>query len=96
MIAVRWTALARREFIDAIDHIAVDRPRVAEALADRIAERLEALAANPEIGRPGRRAGTREFVLSGTPFLAIYRALADEVVIMRFLHGRRLWPPAGR
>ena len=89
---VRWSAVARREFTSAIDYIAAERPMIAEALVERIAARIETLAGNPLIGRPGRRQGTREFVLSGTPFLAIYRATREEVLVLRFLHGRQVWP----
>lgn len=91
--SVRWSALAKREFTAAIEYIAVEKPLAAEALAERVAARVDALADNPLIGRPGRRSGTREFVLSSTPFLVIYRAASEEVFVLRFLHGRQIWPP---
>jgi len=38
----------------------------------RIIHGIEALAALPQLGRPGRVPGTRELVITGTPFIAPY------------------------
>jgi plasmid stabilization system protein ParE len=45
------------------------------------------------MGRPGRISGTRELVITGTPFVAVYRVRADAVEILRFLHGAQRFPP---
>jgi hypothetical protein len=44
------------------DYIAEDSPASAAAVARRILEAAELLAAQPHLGRPGRIAGTRELV----------------------------------
>jgi toxin ParE1/3/4 len=31
-------------------------------------------------------------VISGTPYIAAYRVVADTIVILRVLHGSRRWP----
>jgi len=36
--------------------------------------------------------GTRELVISQTPFIAVYRVLREEVLILRVLRGARRWP----
>ncbi|TIP23943.1 MAG: type II toxin-antitoxin system RelE/ParE family toxin [Mesorhizobium sp.] len=46
----------------------------------------------PESGRPGRIAGTREFVVARTPYIAAYAVMADAVRILRILHGAQRWP----
>ncbi|MGR9249873.1 hypothetical protein [Rhizobium leguminosarum] len=46
------------------------------------------------MGRKGRRQGTREFVISRTPFLGVYRYLPT-IEILHFLHGAQQWPPKG-
>jgi len=46
---------------------------------ERIAQQLEVLTDHPEFGRPGRVDGTRELVISRTPYLVAYRILGDAV-----------------
>lgn len=70
------------------NHIRVDNPNAARAMVERILERCADLADFPEQGRTvgGRR---RELVVAGTPYLAVYRLVGDEVQILRVLHGRQ-------
>lgn len=44
----------------------------------------------PEMGRPGFLMGTRELVIPGTPYIAIYRAFASRIEIVALKHGVRL------
>jgi plasmid stabilization system protein ParE len=53
---------------------------------------VEGLARFPEMGRPGRIEGTRELVISRTPYIAAYRILGGTVQILRVLHGAQQWP----
>jgi addiction module RelE/StbE family toxin len=46
----------------------------------------------PESGRPGRVAGTRELVVTGTPYVAAYQVTDTAVRILRVLHGAQQWP----
>jgi len=50
------------------------------------------LATHREIGRPGRVRGTRELVVTGTPYIAAYRFVSDVLTVLRLLHGARQWP----
>ena len=36
--------------------------------------------------------GSRELVITGTPYLAAYRVENDAVVIVRVVHGAQRWP----
>lgn len=38
------------------------------------------------------RAGTRELVFTGLPFVAVYRIREDVIEISRILHGAQKWP----
>jgi addiction module RelE/StbE family toxin len=89
---LEWSvfALADREAI--FDYIEADNPRAAVAVDDRIQTRVEGLVQFPEMGRPGRIEGTRELVISRTPYIAAYRILGETVRILRVLHGAQLWP----
>jgi toxin ParE1/3/4 len=73
--------------------IAADSPRAAKRVVRRIAEMVETLLPqNPEIGRRARAPGTRELVISQTPFLVAYRVHNETIEILRVLHGAQRWP----
>jgi toxin ParE1/3/4 len=90
---IRWTEPAARDLTQIADYL---EKRGSSAIARRIAisisERIEALAQFPEQGRTGRKSGTRELVLSGLPYLAVYRLEGDAIEILRILHGAQMWP----
>ena len=90
----RWTrpALADLEAIG--DFVARDNPRAAGRLVARIAASVEALAANPHMGRPGRITGTRELVIVETPYIVPYRVRSNEIEILAVLHAARRRPDA--
>jgi addiction module RelE/StbE family toxin len=89
---LEWSvfALADREAI--FDYIEADSPHAAVRVDDRIEAHVEGLAQFPEMGRAGRIDGTRELVISGTPYIAAYRIIGDTVRILRVLHGAQQWP----
>lgn len=59
---------------------------------DRIAEQIDMLLQHPQMGRPGRKKGTRELVISRTPFVVVYRIKAKRIELLRVLHGSQQWP----
>jgi toxin ParE1/3/4 len=91
-LKVRWTELARDDVARIVRHIANDNVTAALRTGDRIVSATEGLSQFPERGRLGEEAGTRELVISGTPYLTIYR-IAAEVEILRVIHGAQQWPP---
>ncbi len=54
-------------------YIVRDDPEAAARIVERIVTSVEGLGAHPASGRPGRVPGTRELVVSGTPYLVPYR-----------------------
>jgi plasmid stabilization system protein ParE len=66
---VRWTRRALRALDAIAEYIAHDRPLAASRMVARIREAGDHLVENPDSGRMGRVAGTRELVVSGTPFI---------------------------
>jgi toxin ParE1/3/4 len=46
----------------------------------------------PESGRLGRVPGTRELVVTGSPYFLPYRIVGDTIQILRVMHGARRWP----
>ena len=86
------TAIASRDA--QLDYIAQDNPRAAVEQGDRIQDQVEQLLAHPNLGRPGRVAKTREWVIGRTPFIVVYRVRprAKRIELMRLLHGSQAWP----
>lgn len=89
---IAWTAPALADLAAARRYIALDNPRAADRQVQRVLAAVAALIRFPEIGRPGRRVGTRELVVNKTPYIVAYRLQADAIVVLRVLHGRRRWP----
>jgi len=88
---LEWTRPALNDLIEAADFIASDNPQAAQRMAERVREAVEHLPDQPNMGRPGRMAGTRELVVTGTPFLVIYWVRGAAVQILRVLHHARKW-----
>ena len=91
---VRWTRPALNDLEGIGDYVAKDNPVAAARLVARIFDHVDALNEHPKIGRIGRVSGTREFVVSDTPFVVPYRVRGDEVEVLAVFHGARRWPKA--
>lgn len=84
-----------RRFVgpDAIfDYIVEDSPDAAIRVDQEIENQIDLLAQSPELGRPGRVPGTRELVVTRTPYIVAYKLRNDTVEVLRVLHGARMWP----
>lgn len=73
-------------------YLASHDPRAAKRIAATIRRAVEQLATLPHLGRPGRVRGTRELIVSRTPYVIPYRVVGDEVQILRVYHAARRWP----
>jgi toxin ParE1/3/4 len=90
---IRWTEPAARDLTGVCDYAQEHHgPEAARKLALRIYEAVGSLPQFPYLGRLGRKPGTRELVLSGSPFLVVYRLRKDVVEIARILHGAQKGP----
>ncbi len=92
-MTLHWTPDALEDLDEAGAYVAEYHPRAARRMAERVLEAVEGLVEFPNLGRTGRVRTTRELVVSGTPFLVIYRARLDELQVIRVLHHARRWPP---
>ena len=93
MDEVVWTRRARRNLDDIGEYIAQDDPGAAERTIRSIVERVSGLAFYPRIGHEGRVGGTRELVISNTPYIAVYR-IKERVEILLVRHSAQRWPEA--
>jgi toxin ParE1/3/4 len=91
-VRVEWQARARQDTIEIIAYIDIHNPIAALAALKEIRRQVAALAEHPFLGRPGRRRGTRELVINGTPYIAAYRIVGEVVQVIRVRHGAQRWP----
>jgi toxin ParE1/3/4 len=91
-LRLEWAIFAQADRTAIFDYIEADSPKAAIAVDERIREQVETLARFPQSGRPGRIEGTRELVISRTPYIVAYRITGKTVRILRVLHGSRRWP----
>ena len=89
---VKWLRVALANLEAEADYIADDNPAAADRLVQRIFRATNQLAKFPAIGRPGRVPGTRELIVSGTPYIIPYRIRENAVEILRVFHAARKWP----
>ena len=83
-----WAAAALRDLAAARAYIAHDNPPAADNQIGRILVSVTRLLRFPEIGRPGRRGGTRELVVAKLPYIIAYRLVRSEAVqVLRIWHG---------
>lgn len=88
-----WTEQAARQLDQAHDYVALSSgDEVAARIARHIVTSVQALAAFPMSGRPGRVPGTRELVISNSPFIAAYTIDKTRIVILALYHGAQQWP----
>lgn len=90
---IKWTASAINDLQSLRAYIEKDKPGAAKKLAKRIVTTVEEnLVLQPGMGRPGRKAGTRELVVTGTPYFITYKVEENHLVVLRVLHGAKRWP----
>jgi toxin ParE1/3/4 len=90
---IEWTEQATRQLDQAHDYITLSNSQeVAAQITMHIVTSVQQLATFPMSGRPGRVPGTRELIVSNTPFVVAYRIEKDRIVILAIYHGAQQWP----
>jgi toxin ParE1/3/4 len=95
-LKTNWSAQADRDADEIWTFIAVDNVDAADRVIARFHAAVLALSEQPKMGHRGRIKGTREFAVSGTPYILIYEIGADIIQVRRVIHGARDWPPRRR
>lgn len=90
---IEWLPEADRNRESQLAYIAERNPWAAIAMGDAIEAAVARLAHYPQSAPRGRVLGTRELVVTGTPYVVVYRIESSAVVILRLLHGAQRWPP---
>jgi toxin ParE1/3/4 len=90
-VKIAWTIPALQHIHEAREYIEIDSPKAAACQIDRLETAVNHLRAFPMMGRTGRRAGTRELPVPGTPYIIVYRAKKTTIQVLAVLHGARNW-----
>ena len=92
---IEWSEQAARQLVQAEYYIAISNSEdVAERVTTHIVSSIQQLHRFPMSGRTGRVAGTRELVISNTPFIVAYAVDRESVVVLAIYHGAQKWPEA--
>jgi toxin ParE1/3/4 len=91
-VNVVWSPRAIGHLADLRAYIARDNADAAARVALTLLAAVDRLAELPNLGRPGRVAGTREVVVPGTPYVIPYRLRGERLEIVAVFHGRQRWP----
>ena len=89
---LRWTEAAAADLERIADYLFTQAPERAPRLVRSIYDAPETLLSFPRRGRPGKKAGARELVLSPLPWIVVYTVRDDVVHVVRILHGAQRWP----
>jgi addiction module RelE/StbE family toxin len=82
-----WTEQALADLAEIERYIEQDKPEAAERVAAHLWTSVEHLAEFPQLGRPGRRPGTRNLIIP--PYVISYRVRSRRLEILSVWHGRR-------
>jgi len=91
-VQVRWAESALKDLRGITRYIRKDSPAAARAVAKAAVDAADSLALFPFKGHEGKTEGTREIVVSGLPYILVYKVSKAAVHILHIYHGARNWP----
>ena len=91
MRTLEWTVPAADALEAAQTYYHALNPLAGRTLARRIVEAARRLRTHPQMGRPGLRAGTREWAVTRTPYVLVYRDTGQAVEILHVWHAAQDW-----
>jgi toxin ParE1/3/4 len=91
-VQLKWREEALANLDAEAEYISQDSPAAAVRTVAAILDAIGNLKRFPALGRPGRVSGTRELVVSGTPYVVPYRVRGDTIELLLVFHASRRWP----
>jgi toxin ParE1/3/4 len=92
---IKWTEQAVQQLAQAREYITLSNSEeVATRITMLIVASVQQLATFPVSGRAGRVLGTRELIISNTPFIVAYTVEKTSIVVLALYHGAQQWPQA--
>ncbi len=93
-MAIAYSGKAESDLLDILEYGHTAWPGTADDFMAQLQQRIEStLTSHPNAGRKGREQGTREWVLTGTPYIVVCVKSAAGIEVWRVLHGAQQWPP---
>ena len=89
---LHWSEEAANDLERIANYLFEQTPQHAPELVRSIYGAPHPLLSFPRRGRPGKKEGTRELVLSPLPYIVVYRIAGEAIHIIRILHGAQKWP----
>ena len=89
---LRWSEEAADDLERIANYLFAETPQHAPELVRAIYNAPAVLLQFPHRGRPGKKDGTRELVLTPLPYIVVYQIAGDVLHIVRILHGAQKWP----
>lgn len=89
---LRWTTAAADDLEAIAEYLFEKSPQSAPQLIHKIYEAPLVLRNYPNLGRAGKKEGTRELVIAPLPYIVVYQIRGDNLFIVRILHGAQEWP----
>jgi len=89
---LRWTTAAADDLEGIAEYLLEKSPQNAAQLVRKIYEAPSILNRYPNLGRPGKKEGTRELVIAPLPYIVICQIMDEVLYIVRILHGAQDWP----
>jgi toxin ParE1/3/4 len=84
---IRWTVAAANDLEHIWEYLRLHHPQFASSTIRQIYGEIRLLASAPRLGRIGREDGTRELVISGLPYIVVYRAKDGAIELLHIFHG---------
>ncbi|MFM5887519.1 MAG: type II toxin-antitoxin system RelE/ParE family toxin [Dolichospermum sp.] len=89
---VKWLRRALRNLEQARNYVFQENPTAAQELIIKIQNAANQLQNYPFMGKNGRVEGTRELIISNSPYILIYRVKEESVEVLRILHTSKRYP----
>jgi toxin ParE1/3/4 len=89
---VKWLRRVLRNLEQARNYVFQDNPTAAQELILKIQNAANQLQNYPFMGKNGRVEGTRELIISNSPYILIYRVKEESVEVLRILHTSKRYP----
>lgn len=88
-MTIKVLARARQDLRSAFNHIHSANPKAAGALIISVQKAFDRIELNPKIGRLSKEADSREWSVSGWPYVIVYREAGIDIHVLRVWHTRR-------
>jgi toxin ParE1/3/4 len=88
---LRWTIVAADDLEGIAEYLYEKSPQNAAQVIRKIYDAPSNLRNYPNLGRPGKKDGTRELVITPLPYIVVYQIIDEIIYILRILHGAQDW-----